>query len=130
MNETGRFPKKTAREHQISWVEYELLRAKHGAEWEKSAIAERPTDLEIWLAKEKDNKSWKAIGDFYFRRSKPEARRSEARRARDRVERYLRNPNAPEFYEHELRQLILERFNVSAEAFRAFILKGHLPRKG
>jgi hypothetical protein len=60
---------------------------------------------------------------------KPEARRSEARRGYDRVERYLQNPNEPEFYEHRLKKLISEQFGVSAEAFRIFIMKGHpLPK--
>jgi hypothetical protein len=94
-----RWPK----DDEIRWVEWELRRARHGADWEKSAIAEYPLDLEIWLAKE-------------------------ARRGYDRVERYLKNPNAPEFYEHQLRKLISDQFGISAEAFRTFILKGHLPR--
>lgn len=120
-----RWPK----EDEIRWVEWELRRARHGADWEKSAIAEYPLDLEVWLAKERDKKSWKQIGDqLYSKRMRPEARRSEARRAHNRVERYLGNPNAPEFYEHQLRRLILEKFGVSAEAFRTFILKGRLPR--
>ena len=120
------------KEDEIRWVEWELRRARYGADWEKSAIAECPRDLEIWLAKERDKKSWREIGDLYFSgaRMKLEARRSEARRAYNRIKRYLNNPNAPEFYEHKLRQLILERFGVSAEAFRTFILKGHLPRRG
>lgn len=117
-------------EDEISWVEWELRRARHGADWEKSAIAEYPVDLEVWLAKKRDKKSWREIGDrFYPKLPKPEARRSEARRGYDRIERYLNNPNAPEFYEHQLRRLIRERFGVSAEAFRTFILKGHLPRE-
>ncbi len=119
------------RENEIKWVEHELLRAKHGADWEKSAIADQPRDLEIWLAKTKDKKSWKEIGDLYFsKRLRPEARRLAGRRAYKRVERYLDDPNAPEFYEHQLRRLIIEKFGVSVEAFRTFILKGHLPRKG
>lgn len=116
---------------EIRWVEYELARAKHGADWEKSPIGHETQALEIWLAKVRDKKSWKEIGDQYYSkaRRKREARRSEARRAYERVERYLGNPNAPEFKEHRLRQLILEKLGVPAEAFRTFILKGHLPRK-
>jgi len=114
----------------IRWVEWELMRARHGAEWEKSPIAETPTDLEVWLAKEKAKQSWKQIGDqFYSKRMKPEARRSEARRAYDRVERYLSNPDGSEFQGHRLNRLIQETFGVSAEEFRAFILKGYVPRK-
>jgi len=120
-----RWPK----EDEIRWVEWELRRARHGADWEKSAIAQYPIDLEIWLAKERDKRSWQEIGNqFYGKQLKPEARRSEARRGYERVERYLNNPNSPEFYEHRLRKLISEQFGVSAEAFRTFILKGHLPR--
>ena len=120
-----RWPK----DDEIRWVEWELRRARHGADWEKSAIAEYPLDLEIWLAKERDKQSWRDIGDrFFTKRMKPEARRSEARRGYDRVERYLKNPNAPEFYEHQLRKLISDQFGISAEAFRTFVLKGHLPR--
>jgi hypothetical protein len=121
-----RWPK----EDEIRWVEWELARARHGADWEKSAIAEYPLDLEVWLAKERDKQSWRDIGDrFYSKQAKPEARRSEARRAHSRVGRYLGDPNAPEFTEHRLKRLISEQFGVSAEAFRTFILKGHLPRK-
>lgn len=119
-----RWPK----EDEIRWVEHELRRARYGADWEKSAIAERPVDLEVWLAKARDKKSWKEIGDSYFPKSKLEARRSEARRAYDRVERYLENPNAREFQGYYLKRLILEKFGVSAEDFRTFILRGYLPR--
>jgi hypothetical protein len=121
-----RWPK----EDEIRWVEWELRRARHGADWEKSAIGEYPLDLEVWLAKERDKQSWKEIGDrCYSKNMKPEARRSEARRGYDRVERYLDNPNTPEFYESKLRKLIVETFGVSADAFRMFILKGRLPRE-
>lgn len=114
---------------EIRWIEHELLRAKHGADWEKSALADDPKCLEVWLAHVRDKQSWKEIGDKYFPKLKHEARRSEARRAHARIERYFKNPNAPEFYEHHLRRLIIENFGVSPEAFRMFILKGHLPRK-
>jgi len=117
------------REDEIRWVEHELRRARYGANWEKSAIADRPVDLEVWLAKARDKKSWKEIGDFHFPRSKPEARRSEARRAYERIERYLENPNAREFQGHRLNLQIEETFGVSAQDFRAFILTGHLPRE-
>ena len=116
------------REDQIRWVEHELRRARYAADWEKSAIAERPVDLEVWLAKARDKKSWKEMGDFHFPKSKREARRSEARRAYDRVERYLENPNAREFQGYHLKQLIQEKFGVSVQDFRTFILKGYLPR--
>jgi hypothetical protein len=117
-----------SKEDEIRWVEHELRRARYGADWEKSAIAERPVDLEVWLAKARDKKSWKEIGDSHFPKSKLEARRSEARRAYDRVERYLKNPNAGEFHVHRLNQLIRETFGVSAQDFRTFILEGRLPR--
>lgn len=120
------------RQDEIRWVEWELLRARHGAEKEKSLspIADRPIDLEVWLAKARDNKSWKEIGELHFAkaRTKREARRSDARRAYDRVELYLKEPNAPEFRDHGLNRLILETFGVSAQDFRVFILKGRLPR--
>lgn len=122
--------KRWSKQDEISWVEWELRRARHGAEWEKSAIAQYPVDLEVWLAREKDKQSsWRDIGDRFFpKQLKPEARRSEARRSYNRVERYLEDPNAPEFDEHRLGRLISEQFGVSVEAFRAFILKVHLPR--
>jgi len=120
------------REDGIRWVEWELLRSRHGGKEERSLspIGDRPLDLEIWLAKARDSKSWKEIGDSYFSkaRTKPEARRSEARRAYDRVELYLKEPNAPEFRDHHLNRLIRETFGVSSQDFRAFILKGRLPR--
>jgi hypothetical protein len=120
-----RWPK----EDEIRWVEHELLRARHGSDWEKSPIGETPTHLEVWLAKVRDKQSWKEIGDsFYPKQMKPEARRSEARRAYARVERYLENPNATEFEGHRLNRLIQETFGVSAQDFRTFILKGYLPR--
>ena len=125
---TSRWP----REDEIRWVEWELLRSRHGGQEEKalSPIGDRPVHLEIWLAKARDNKSWKEIGDHFYgrQRTKPEGRRSEARRAYDRVELYLRDPNAPEFRDHQLSRLIRETFSVSAQDFRAFILKGKLPR--
>lgn len=114
---------------EIEWVEFELVRARYGAWWEKSAVAERPKDLEVWLSHTRDKKSWKEIGEQFFRKSKPEARRSEARRCYERVQRYLDDPGAPEFYEYRLKQLIAEKFGVSAEVFQFFILHGHLPRK-
>jgi len=117
------------REDEIRWVEHELRRARFGADWEKSAVAERPADLEVWLAKVRDKQSWKQIGDSFFSKSKREARRSESRRAYDRVERYLENPNAREFQGHHLNRLIQETFGVSAGDFRTFILTGRLPRK-
>ena len=114
---------------EIRWVEWELMRARHGGDWEKSPIAETPRDLEVWLAKERDKQSWKQIGDqFYPKRMRPEARRSEARRAHGRVERYLENPNSREFQGHRLKRLIQETFGVSVQDFRFFILKGYLPR--
>lgn len=118
------------KEDRVRWVEWELLRAEHGADWEKSAIADRPLDLKVWLAKERDNESWKQIGTRYFLKAKlkPEARRSEARRAYERVERYLRNPNAPEFRAHALNRKIQEIFGVSPTAFREFIRTGRLPQ--
>jgi hypothetical protein len=120
------------RENEIRWVEWELLRSRHGGEAEKSLspIGERPLDLQIWLAKARDNKSWKEIGDLYFgrQRTKREGRRSEARRAYDRVELYLKDPGAPEFRDHQLNRLVRETFGVSAQDFRVFILKGKLPR--
>ena len=120
------------REDEIRWVEWELLRSRHGGEEEKSLspIGDRPLDLEIWLAKARDNKSWKEIGNQFFgrQRTKREGRRSEARRAYDRVELYLKEPNAPEFRDHQLNRLIKETFGVSAPDFRIFILKGKLPR--
>jgi len=116
------------REDEIRWVEHELRRARFGAKWEKSPLSDSPVDLKVWLAKARDKESWKEIGDSFFRKLELEAGRSEARRAYDRVERYLRNPNAREFQGHRLKQLIEETFGVSAEDFRAFILEGHLPR--
>src|SRR5690349_16103783 len=110
------------REDEIRWVEWELLRSRHGGEEEKSLspIGDRPLDLEIWLAKARDNKSWKDIGDRFFgrQRTKREGRRSEARRAYDRVELYFAEPNAPEFQEHKLNRLIRETFGVPASDFR------------
>ena len=117
-----------SKEDEIRWVEHELRRARYGADWEKSAIADRPVDLEVWLAKVRDKKSWKEIGDSYFPKSKLEARRSEARRAHDRVDRYLENPNARDFQGHRLNHLIREAFGVTAQDFRTFILEGRLPR--
>ena len=111
------------REDEIRWVEFELGRARFGGEWEKSPIADRPVDLEVWLAKARDKKSWKEIGDIHFPKSRLEARRSESRRAYDRVKRYLKNPNAQEFQENRLKRLIKETFGVTAEDFRTFILK-------
>src|SRR6266851_4572849 len=126
-------PSRWPREDEIRWVEWELLRSRHGGEEEKSLspICDRPLDLEIWLAKARDNKSWKEIGDLFFgrQRTKPEGRRSEARRAYDRVELYLKEPNDPEFRAHQLNRLIRETFGVSSEDFRTFILKGRLPRR-
>ena len=116
------------REDEISWVEWELRRARFGADSEKSAIAERPVDLEVWLMKVRDNKSWKEIGKTHFPKSKPEARRSEARRSHGRVERYLKKPNAREFEGFHLKRLIQQTFGVTAEEFRTFIIKGRLPR--
>jgi hypothetical protein len=118
------------KEDLVRWVEWELQRARHGAEWEKSAIADRPQDLEIWLAKERDKHSWKQIGDRFFAKSKmrAEARRSEARRSHDRIKRYLQNPNAQEFQVHRLNKKIQELFGISARDFRGFILEGSLPR--
>jgi hypothetical protein len=122
-----RWPK----EDEVRWVDWELRRARHGAEWEKSAIAHDQIGLEVWLAKVRDQESWKQIGDrFYSKSMKPEARRSEARRAYDRVERYLDNPDASEFQGHRLNQLIQQTFGVSAQEFRTFILKGYVPRRG
>jgi hypothetical protein len=123
--------KEWRREEVISWVESELRRARFDQDWQKSPIGHDPQALEVWLAKERDKKSWKEIGDRYYRTrgSKPETRRLRARRAHGRVHRYLEDPNAVEFQEHRLRQVITEQFGVSIDAFRAFILKGHLPRK-
>jgi hypothetical protein len=116
------------REDEIRWVEHELRRSRFGAKWEKSPLSDNTVALEVWLSKARDQKSWKEIGDSFFPKLKLEARRSEARRAHGRVERYLKNPNATEFQGHRLKQLIEETFGVSAENFRTFILKGSLPR--
>ena len=113
---------------EISWIEHELMRAKFGQATQRSPLAR--TDLEIWLAREKEKKSWKEIGDHAFNKAKMkrEARRSEARRSYERVERYFENPNAREFQVHYLRRRIAETFGVSAEDFRFFILHDRLPR--
>ena len=116
------------REDEIRWVEHELRRSRFGAKWEKSPLSDNPVGLELWLAKARDQKSWKEVGGSFFPRLNPEARRSEARRVYGRVERYLENPNTKEFQGHRLKQLIEETFGVSVEDFRAFILGGHLPR--
>jgi hypothetical protein len=138
MSDTGAFTVNTKatirwpREDEIRWVEWELLRSRHAASHEKSLspLADRPLDLQVWLAKARDKKSWNEIGELYFAkaRTKREARRSEARRSYDRVELYLKEPNSPVFQDHTLHRLIWETFGVSAQDFRLFILKGHLPR--
>jgi hypothetical protein len=118
------------KEDEIRWVEHELMRARFGDEWQKSPIAGNPIDLEIWLAREKEKKSWKQIGDQFFKKAKmkPEARRSEARRSCGRVQRYMDNPNAREFQVHHLKRLVTETFGVSVEDFRFFVLHGRLPK--
>jgi len=95
----------------------------------QSPLVETPNDLEIWQARERDGKSWRDIGDEFFPRLKVEARRSEARRAYERVQNYMKGDPKGHYRERELRELIEEKFGVTAQEFRAFILKGRLPRR-
>jgi len=119
-----RWPK----EDEIRWVEWELRRVRYHPDGEHSPIADNPSDLEIWLAHERDSQSWQQIGNARFPKIRPEARRSEARRAHARVDLYLRDPHAPEFEAPRLNKLIKEIFGVSSEDFRAFVLNGRVPK--
>src|ERR1700737_3228686 len=82
-------------EGRIKWVEYELLRATFAGQMEKSALAESPEDIQVWLARKRDGKSWKEIGDTVYANKgyRPEARRTEARRAYARVELHFNDPS-------------------------------------
>jgi hypothetical protein len=124
----NRWPK----EDEIKWIESERRRAQFDPGYRESPDALEVSDLDIWLAKTRDRKSWKEIGDSFYgtKGSKPEARRSEARRAYERIELCLRDRTAfeaqPQRKASRLRHRIKEVFGVSAEEFRAFILKGQL----
>jgi hypothetical protein len=117
-----RFPKPD----EIRWVEFELRSAEHGDR--SSPLRERPVDLRIWLARTRDKKTWREIGDEFFRTAKVEARRSEARRAHDRVERLREDVDGLETLAYRLRGRIEELFGVSADEFREFIKTGKVPR--
>ena len=118
-----RFPKAD----EIRFIEFELRRAKSG-QVGHSPLRERPVDLEIWLAKTRDGKSWQAIGDEFFQTAKPEAQRSEARRAYARVERVRENVDGQATLLYDLRARIEEVFGVSADDFRTFVKTGRVNR--
>ena len=111
---------------EIRWVEYELRSAENGDTG--SPLRERPVDLRIWLARTRDKQTWRDIGDKFFRTAKVEARRSEARRAYDRVERLREDVDGLETLAYRLRGRIEELFGVSVDEFRAFIKTGKVPR--
>jgi len=112
---------------EIRWVEYELRSAEAG-DVQHHPLRQRPVDLRIWLARKRDRKTWRQIGDDFFRMAKPEARRSEARRAYDRVERLREDVDGRETLLYRLRARIEEVFGVPADDFRAFIRTGQVPR--
>jgi hypothetical protein len=118
-----RFPK----DDEIRFIELELRCAELGqvGHW---PLRERPVDLQVWLARSRDGKSWQAIGDEFFPTVKDEARRSEARRAYARVERVRDDVDGRETLLHNLRAQIEEVFGVTAEDFRNFIKTGRLTR--
>ena len=75
----------------IRWVEHELDRTRRSPEPAHSGLT--ASDLEVWLARERDQQSWKTIGDQRFPTvSESEARRSNARRGYDRVNCYMDDP--------------------------------------
>jgi hypothetical protein len=117
------------RTDKVSWVEWELRRARHGG-GAVTHLAERPVDLEVWLAKERDGKSWRELAETHFPKQATEAGRSEARRSHGRVQDYLegRWVESRDQKTKRLRQLIEEEFGVSVEEFRMFILKGRIRR--
>jgi hypothetical protein len=113
----------------VNWVEWELRRARHGG-GPVTHLADQPVDLEVWLAKERDGKSWREIADAQFPKLKTEAGRSEARRSHVRVQDYLENRwvESQDQKTTRLRQMIEEQFEVTAEEFRTFVLKGRVRR--
>ena len=113
----------------ISWVEWELRRARHGG-GVVTHLAERPVDLEVWLAKERDGKSWREVAHAHFPKLNTEAGRSEARRSYGRVHDYVeeRWVESREQKTKRLRQMIEEQFGVTVDEFRLFILKGRIRR--
>jgi hypothetical protein len=121
---TNRFP----RQDEIRFVEYELRSADKDKSW-RSALVDRPQDLTIWLARTRDKKSWREIGAEFFGTFKPEARRTYARRAYDRVEQILNEEDGPAARARYLNDRIEELFGVSAEDFRAYLSTGKLPRR-
>lgn len=118
-----RFPKVD----EIRYIEFQLRRAESG-EVGHSPLRERPVDLRIWLARSRDGKSWQAIGDEFFPKAKPEAQRSESRRAYARVERVRDNVDGQATLLYDLRARIEEVFGVSADDFRTFIKTGRVTR--
>jgi hypothetical protein len=113
----------------INWVEWELRRARHGG-GPLTVLADRPVDLDVWLAKERDGKSWREIADAHFPKQATEAGRSEARRSHARVQDYLEERwiESREQKTKRLRQMLEEQFGVSVEEFRMFILQGRIRR--
>lgn len=83
------------KEDTIRWVEHRLAEQKNERLYQRSVPD--AMDLEIWLAKERDDQSWNQLARKYFPQTyRPNAKQNwaalnRARRARDRVERYL-NP--------------------------------------
>ena len=86
---------------EVRWIEHELKSAESGQQG--SPLRDRPVDLRIWLARTRDKKTWRDIGDEFFRTAKVEARRSEARRAYERVERLREDVDGLETLAYRLR---------------------------
>ena len=118
-----RFPK----DDEIRFIEFQLKRAKSG-QVGHSPLRERPLDMEVWLGRVRDGKSWQELGDEFFPTARPEARRSEARRAHARVERVRDNEDGLATLLYDLRARIEEVFGVSADDFRSFINTGQIKR--
>jgi hypothetical protein len=121
---TNRFPP----QDEIRFVEHELRSADKDKSW-RSALADQPQDLRIWLARTRDNKSWREIGTEFFGSFKPEARRSYARRAYDRVEQILNEEDGPAARARYLKDRIEGLFGVSVDDFRAYIRTGKIPQR-
>ncbi len=117
------------KDDKINWVQWELRRARHGG-GPVTILADRPVDLEVWLAKERDGRSWRQLALAHFPKLKTEAGRSEARRSHARVQDYLegRWVESQDQKTKRLRHTIEEYFGVTTEEFRMFILKGRVRR--
>lgn len=72
----------------IRWMEFQLDYQRNPETYQKGVVPEA-SDISVWLARERDQKSWAQIAEGVYPRENLESARRKARHAHERVWKYL-----------------------------------------